>query len=183
MGITGASGMPYAAALLRALAGRRDVELHAVVSDAALKVMGHEPGLTLKDVERAAAAIHAADDIAAPPASGTWRHEGMIVCPCSMATLAAVAHGMSDNLIHRAADVCLKERLPLVLVPRETPLSVVHLRNMLAAAEAGAVILPAMPGFYQKPSGLEGLADSLAGKILDQLGIDHDLSPRWTEEA
>lgn len=181
LAVTGASGTVYAVSLVKALGYREDVELHVVISDAASKVLGLETDFPKDALTDAAAAVHAVDDIAAPPASGSWRHDGMIVCPCSMATLSAVATGFGHNLIHRAADVTLKERGRLVIVPRETPLSTIHLNNMLAATQAGAVILPACPGFYHGPETIEDLADQLAGKILDQLDIPHDLYKRWGE--
>jgi len=181
LAVTGASGTLYAVSLARALAATPDVELHLVVSDAARRVLELETDLAEDALTSLAAAVHLADDIAAPPASGSWVHHGMIVCPCSMATLSAVATGRADNLIHRAADVALKERRRLILAVRETPLSSIHLQNMLAADRAGAVILPACPGFYHRPATVEALADHLAGKILDQLDIPHDLYTRWGE--
>jgi 4-hydroxy-3-polyprenylbenzoate decarboxylase len=179
LALTGASGMPYARALLRALAAMDTVEARAIVSDAARKVMALEWPEGPAELERLAARVHGQDEAAAGPASGSWRHAGMVVCPCSMASLAAIATGAGQNLVHRAADVTLKEGRPLVLVARETPLSRVHLRNMLAASEAGAVILPACPAFYQGPQAIEDLADQIAGRVLDQLGLEHDLAPRW----
>lgn len=182
LAVTGASGLLYAGTLARELGNREDVELHVILSDAAREVMRHEDGLSEAELVRLAHALYAEKDIAAPPASGSWRHQGLIVCPCSMASLAAIAQGLGSNLVHRAADVALKEGLRLVLVPRETPLSSIHLKNMLAAREAGAVILPACPGFYHRPAGLADLAAHLAGKILDQLDIPHSLCGRWGEE-
>jgi 4-hydroxy-3-polyprenylbenzoate decarboxylase len=182
LAVTGASGMPYAASLTRALSGREDLELHLIVSEAARTVLAAETDLSVEDLCAGAAATYRESDIAAPPASGSWHNEGMIVCPCSMATLAAIAQGLGTNLIHRAADVALKERRRLVLVARETPVSIVHLRNMLAAAEAGAVVMPACPGFYHRPAGIGELADHLAGRVLDQFGIPHALSRRWGED-
>ena len=179
--VTGASGSIYAAALVRALAGRKDVELHVIVSDAARKVLALETDLEPDILTTGAHTAHNINDIAAPPASGSCQYEAMIICPCSMATLGTIANGCGTNLIHRAADVALKERKKLILVPRETPLSDIHLRNMLEASRAGAVILPAAPGFYHKPHSIEDLADHLAGKILDQAGISHDLFRRWGE--
>ncbi len=179
LAVTGASGLLYAGVLARELGGRPDVELHVILSRAAREVMAHESGLAEDELRGLAAAFHEETDIAAPPASGSWRHAGLVVCPCSMASLAAIANGLGQNLIHRAADVALKEGMKLVLVPRETPLSAIHLRNMLAAREAGAVILPACPGFYHAPRGLDDLAAHLAGKILDQLDIPHRLFERW----
>ena len=181
LAVSGASGTLYAAALVRELAGRDDVELHVIISEAARKVMALETDLAPDALTRGAVAAYDPSDIAAPPASGSWRHDGMIICPCSMATLSAVATGFGHNLIHRAADVALKERLRLVLVPRETPLSAVHLENMLTATRAGAVVLPASPGFYHRPATIEDLTAQLAGKILDQLDIPHDLFKRWGE--
>ncbi|MDD3311478.1 UbiX family flavin prenyltransferase [Pseudodesulfovibrio sp.] len=181
LAVTGASGAIYALSLARALSRCDGVELHLIVSDAARKVMALETDFSGDALAALADAVHPIGDIAAPPASGSWRHHGMIVCPCSMATLSAIATGRGDNLIHRAADVALKERRRLVLVPRETPLSSIHLRNMLAADRAGAVILPACPGFYHHPDDIGDLADQLAGKILDQLDIPHDLFARWGE--
>lgn len=181
LAVTGASGTVYAASLVKALGHRDDVELHVIISDAAQKVLSLETDFSPDVLMSGAHAIHTSDNIAAPPASGSWQHDGMIICPCSMATLSAVATGFGHNLIHRAADVALKERKKLVLVPRETPFSSIHLKNMLAATEAGAIILPASPGFYHRPETIEDLADQLAGKILDQLDIPHDLFQRWGE--
>lgn len=181
LGVTGASGSLYAVSLVNALADRDDVDLHVIVSDAAKKVLALETNHQEKALTAPACTVHDADDITAPPASGSWRHDGMIICPCSMATLSAVATGFGHTLIHRAADVCLKERKPLVLVPRETPLSAIHLQNMLTATRAGAIVVPASPGFYHRPETIEDLTDHLAGKILDQLDIPHDLYARWGE--
>ena len=179
LAITGASGTIYATSLIKALADNDDVDLHVIVSEAAKKVLSLETDLSPDALTIDAVTSHAPDDIAAPPASGSWLHDGMIICPCSMATLSAVASGFGHNLIHRAADVTLKERRKLILVPRETPLSSIHLKNMLTADRAGAVILPACPGFYHRPETIEDLADQLAGKILDQLDIAHTLYARW----
>lgn len=178
LAVTGASGTIYAAILAGALSRRDDVELHVIMSDAARQVMALETSFAPEQLTTGAT-VHQPEDIAAPPSSGSWRHDGMIICPCSMATLSAVATGFGHNLIHRSADVCLKERKPLIIVPRETPLSEIHLHNMLVATRAGAVILPASPGFYHRPETIEDLASQLAGKILDQLDIPHDLFKRW----
>ncbi|WP_338667291.1 UbiX family flavin prenyltransferase [Pseudodesulfovibrio methanolicus] len=180
LAISGASGSLYAASLIQGLVDRDDVELHVIVSDAAREVLALETGLQPDALTRGAT-VHAPDDIAAPPASGSWRHDGMIICPCSMATLSAVATGFGHTLIHRAADVTLKERRKLILVPRETPLSAIHLQNMLTATQAGAVILPACPGFYHRPATIADLTDQVAGKVLDQLDIPHSLFRRWGE--
>ncbi|MEF2146095.1 MAG: UbiX family flavin prenyltransferase [Desulfovibrionaceae bacterium] len=181
LAVTGASGSAYATALAGELGGRDDIELHLIISDAAREVMKRETGNSTVDLTGPACAAHKVSDIGAPPASGSWIHHGMIVCPCSMASLAAIANGMGNNLIHRAADVTLKENRPLILVPRETPLNEIHLRNMLQAKRAGATILPACPGFYHNPLSIADLVDHLAGRILDQLGISHQLSSRWGE--
>jgi flavin prenyltransferase len=178
LAVTGASGMLYAYRLARALSAT--TELHLIISGAARKVMAVESDFAPGDLIELAHTTYDPDDISAAPASGSWIHRGMVVCPCSMASLAAVARGLGSSLIHRCADVTLKEGRTLVLVPRESPLNEIHLRNMLAAAGAGAAILPACPAFYHRPSTLDDLADHLAGKILDRLGIDHELFPRWS---
>jgi 4-hydroxy-3-polyprenylbenzoate decarboxylase len=181
LAVTGASGPQYAFALARALSGRADVELHLILSEAARQVIHLEADFSPEELCSLAHAVHGEKDIAAGPASGSWRHAGMIVCPCSMASLAAIAQGLGTNLIHRAADVTLKEGRRLVLVPRETPFNRIHLTNMLAAQDAGATIVPACPGFYHKPRTIDDLLNHLAGRILDQLGIEHDLFTRWKE--
>lgn len=181
LAVTGASGPQYAMALARALSGRPDIELHLILSEAAKKVMALEADFGPEDLLTLAHASYSEKDIAAGPASGSWRHAGMIVCPCSMASLGAIAHGLGTNLIHRAADVTLKEGRKLVLVTRETPLNLIHIKNMLAAKEAGADIVPASPGFYHKPKTIDDLVNHLAGRILDQLGIDNALFKRWGE--
>ncbi len=180
--MTGASGMPYAAVLLRALFAA-DVEVHCIVSDAARLVLEHESDLALEDMVRGCAALYSQRDLAAGPASGSWRHGGMVVCPCSMASLAAIANGLGSNLVHRAADVTLKEGRPLVLVPRETPLNAIHLENMLRAKRAGAVILPPCPGFYHRPATIDDLLQQVVGRILDQLRVPYEMGPRWAEEG
>ena len=190
--ITGASGAIYALRTLRALLmlGKR-VDL--IVSDFGWMLLRDEGGFEGKRaefgdllaerygeaIEKGEMALHPHGDLAASISSGSVRSGGMVVVPCSMKTLAGIAHGFSGNLIERAADVTLKERRPLVLVPRETPMNLVHLRNMVAAAEAGAAILPAMPAFYQDPQTFEDLADFIAGRILNLLGISHALFPVW----
>jgi len=181
LAVTGASGTMYATALVKALGNREDLELHVIISDAAQKVLSLETDYSSDALMKGAHAIHAPDNIAALPASGSWQHDGMIICPCSMATLSAVATGFGHNLIHRAADVTLKERKKLIIVPRETPYNSIHLKNMLTADQAGAIILPASPGFYHRPETLEDLVNQLAGKILDQLDISHTLFKRWGE--
>ncbi len=191
LAVTGASGSPYAVRLLELLlAGGCSV--HLTVSPAAVQVFDREVGraisldkfdpesfLGVKSVDIRNLIYHHFRDFSAGIASGSFRTDGMVICPCSMGTLAAVAHGLSENLIHRAADVHLKERRKLILVPRETPLGLVQLRNMTAVTEAGAVVLPAMPGFYHRPQSVSDLIDFVVARICDQLGVDADLSARW----
>lgn len=179
---TGASGMPYAVRLARFLAAAPDIELHCIVSEAAKRVLELESDVTMAELAGLAHRTYAQNTLDAGPASGSWRHAGMVVCPCSMASLAAIAHGLGSNLIHRAADVSLKEGRPLVLVPRETPLSAIHLENMLAARRAGAVILPPSPGFYHRPRTVADLVDFVAARVLAALGIEHRLLAGWKEE-
>src|SRR5262245_33812266 len=194
--LTGASGAPYGVRLLEVLlrAGRA---VHLVISPAAVEVMERELGRAVRldhfdaaDLlgERAAGLdtsqlrYHHHQDFQAGIASGSFLTAGMAICPCSMGTVAAVAHGLSQNLIHRAADVHLKERRKLVLVPRETPLGLVQLKNLVACAEAGAVVLPAMPAFYTRPRTLRDAVDFVVGRVCDQLGVEHQLLKRWGEE-
>ncbi|MEV6280677.1 UbiX family flavin prenyltransferase [Nocardia sp. NPDC051832] len=179
IGITGASAPHLAVHLLTALHRLKTVETHLVVSRAAHRTLELEAGLRPDDLIGLADVYHQRGDIAASIASGSFRTMGMVVVPCSMKTLAAITHGYSDDLLARAADVCLKERRPLVLVTRETPLSLVHLRNMTAVTEAGAIVLPPVPAFYGQPASIEDLLAHLSGKILDQFGIEHELAPRW----
>ena len=192
MGISGASGSRYAVRLLEVLlqAGR---EVHLTISPAAQQVFAAEVGQSvsidrfkleslLPDVDPSGLRYWSHRNFSAGIASGSFRTAGMVICPCSMGTLAAISQGLSQNLIHRAADVTLKERRPLVLVPRETPLGVIQLRNMTAAADAGAVVLPAMPGFYHQPETIDDLVDFVVQRICDQLGVDVKLSQRWSED-
>src|SRR4249920_1933073 len=193
LAITGASGAIYATRTLAALLAR-GLHVELVVSDYGRRLLRDELGdaasletlaafLRTKygdDVDAGTINLHSNRDLGATIASGSHACAGMAIVPCSMKTLAGVAHGLSRSLIERAADVMLKERRPLVIVPRETPMSLPQLKNMVAAAEAGAMILPAMPAFYQQPKTIEDLADFLAGKILSALGFEHDLYPPWT---
>lgn len=179
LAVTGASGPQYAMALARALSGRQDIELHLILSEAARQVIGLEADFAPDELAALAHRTYSEKDIAAGPASGSWLHAGMVVCPCSMASLAAIAQGFGTNLIHRAADVTLKEGRRLVLVTRETPLNLIHIKNMLAAKQAGADIVPASPGFYHRPRTIEDLVNQLAGRVLDQLGVEHSLFTRW----
>ena len=179
--VTGASGMIYARELLSYFAGRPDLELHAVISAAGEQVLSLELGLTPKDL--APQAIwHKVDNFTSALASGSFRARAMVVVPCTMGTMGAIAQGVGGNLIHRAGEVFLKEKRPLILVVRETPLSLIHLKNLTRAAAAGATIFPACPGFYHCPQTLEDLARQLVGRILDHLDLEHHLGPRWGEK-
>ena len=153
------------------------------MSTASHRTIELETDLGVADVESLADVVHDPDDLAASISSGSFLTMGMVVAPCSMRTLASIAHGLEDNLLTRAAGVTLKERRPLVLVARETPLSLIHLRNMVAVTEAGATVLPPIPGFYHRPASIEDLIDQTTGKVLDQLGIEHQLFRRWSTPA
>jgi len=178
IGISGASGAIYGIRTLEILK-TLGIETHVIVSQWGLKNIEIETGKKLDHISSLCTKLYSNDSLAAPVSSGSFLHSGMIIVPCSMKTLASICNGQDDTLISRAAGVTLKESRRLVVVPRETPLSKIHLTNMLKLAEAGAVILPAMPGFYQKPTSIGDIIDHLVGKILDQFGIDHDLSVRW----
>ncbi len=192
LALTGASGMPYGMRLLECLLGA-GTRVYLLYSPAAQIVAKQELELTLPSQPAAAAAYFAErfaakpgqltvfgrEDWLAPVASGSNPADAMAICPCSMGTLGALAAGLADNLIERAADVMLKERRPLILVPRETPLSAIHLENMLKLARAGAVVLPPAPGFYGHPQSIGDLVDFIVARILDQLGVRHALGPRW----
>ncbi|MET0322904.1 MAG: UbiX family flavin prenyltransferase [Duganella sp.] len=177
--ITGATGAVYGVRLLQHLQHTAGVETHLLVSDAAVLTLHQETGLQRRDVEAMAHVVHKVRDIGASIASGSFQSEGMIVAPCSMKTLASVAHGLSDNLIARAADVVLKERRRLVLMVRETPFNLAHLRNMTAVTEMGGIIYPPLPGFYHRPASIEEMVDHTVGRVLDLFGIAHALTPRW----
>jgi 4-hydroxy-3-polyprenylbenzoate decarboxylase len=179
--ITGASGMIYARELLAYFAGRPDLELHAVISAAGEQVLQLELDLTPAQIAPGAV-WHRVDDFTALLASGSFRARAMVVAPCSMGTLGAIAQGAGRNLIHRAGEVFLKEKRPLILVVRETPLSLIHLKNLVRVAEAVATVMPACPGFYHRPASLDELARQFAGRILDHLGLEHQLGPRWGEK-
>ena len=179
IGISGASGAIYGIRLLEVLRGVAEVETHLVISGAARQTIALETDYTLAAVEGLADVTYRINDIAAAISSGSYATIGMVVVPCSMKTLAGVAHGLSRNLIERAADVMLKEKRRLVMVPRESPMSLPQLKNMVLCAEAGAMIMPAMPAFYQMPKTLDDLADFMAGKIISALGFDQDLYPTW----
>ena len=194
LALTGASGMPYGLRLLECLLAA-GTTVGLVYSPAAQIVAKQECDLVFPSQPREAArwfaeryrakpgqlAVYGRDDWMAPVASGSAPADAMAVCPCTMGTLGAIANGLADNLIERAADVALKERRPLVLVPRETPLSAIHLENMLKLARAGATILPPVPGFYGRPSSVDDLVDFVVARVLDHLGVAHALGPRWGE--
>jgi 4-hydroxy-3-polyprenylbenzoate decarboxylase len=195
LAFTGASGLQYGLRLLECLL-RADRRVFLLYSPAAQIVARQECGLALPAQPREATRMLSAryqardgqlrvfgrEDWMAPVASGSNPADAMAVCPCTMGTLAAIAHGLADNLIERAADVMLKERRPLILVPRETPLSTIHLENMLGLARAGAVILPPAPGFYARPQTVSDLIDFVVARVLDQLSVAHALGPRWGED-
>jgi flavin prenyltransferase len=177
--ISGASGPIYGVRLLEALREHTDFEVHLILSKGAAATIEYELDRSPESVAELADVVHDERNLAASLASGTFITRGMIVAPCSVKTLSGIATSMGDNLIVRAADVCLKERRPLVLVVRETPLHAGHLRLMQQATEAGAVVLPPVPGFYAKPKTIEELVDHTVMKALDQLGVHLDLVPRW----
>lgn len=183
--VTGASGAPYAVRLLEVLAAE-GAQVWLIVSSHGWRLLEEECGISsLPALQKRIGArwktiqVFEDDDRGARPASGSARTRGMLVCPCSMATLSAIAHGTSRSLIERAADVTLKERRPLLLVPRETPLSLIHLKNMVAVSEAGATVLPAAPGFYHQPTQVGELVDFVVQRVLDHLGLEVALVKRW----
>jgi 4-hydroxy-3-polyprenylbenzoate decarboxylase len=185
LAITGASGAPYGVRLLEVLAAHR-VPTWLLVSSHGWRLLEQECGIEGEPALRGATggdwqSVTAFDDKdrGARPASGSARTAGMVICPCSMGTVSAVAHGTSRSLIERAADVTLKERRPLILVPRETPLSLVHLRNLVAATEAGAMVLPAAPGFYHRPTKVAELVDFVVQRVIDHLGLEVEIGKRW----
>lgn len=188
VGVSGASGAPYALRLLQALSAA-GCALQLCISDAGVLVLRHELALAAEGREAVTAAflaragvtavVYEPDDLAAPPASGSSAPDAVVICPCSMSTAAHVALGTTRTLIHRVADVALKERRTLLVVPRETPLHQVHLRRLLELAEAGALVVPAMPGFYARPASLEDAVDHVVGKVLAVLGFEQTLFPPW----
>ena len=178
VGVSGASGVIYAIRLLETLK-EANIETHLVMSTAARETIVLETEYSVSQVESLASQNYRFNDISSALASGSFRTDGMVIIPCSMKTLAGVASGYADNLILRAAEVTLKEKRPLIMEPRETPLTTIHIENMLRAARAGATILPAMPGFYSRPRSLEDIVNGLVSKVLDQLRIDNNLARRW----
>ena len=186
--ITGASGAPYAVRLIESLAAAaRPVQL--IVSSHGFRLLDTEMGITSLAELRTRVGARAWDmhvtvfddgDRGAAPASGSALNDGMVICPCSMGTLSAIAAGSSRSLVERAADVALKERRKLILVPRETPLSAIHLENMLRVTNAGAVVMPAAPGFYHRPTSIDDLVNFVVARVLDHLGVSHSLVSRWS---
>jgi 4-hydroxy-3-polyprenylbenzoate decarboxylase len=189
--ITGASGAPYAVRLIESLvAAKRPVQL--IVSSHGLRLLDTEMGISTVDALRSRIGAAKWDenitvfddgDRGAAPASGSALNDGMVICPCSMGTLSAIAAGSSRSLVERAADVALKERRKLILVPRETPLSAIHLENMLRVTRAGAVVMPAAPGFYHRPTSIDDLVNFVVARVLDHLGVSHSIGSRWTGES
>jgi len=185
LAVTGASGAPYARRLIEVLAASQ-VPTWLIVSSHGWRLFEAECGIAdLQGLQAATGGdwssitVYPDTDRGAKPASGSQQTAGMVVCPCSMGTVAAIAHGTSRSLVERAADVTLKERRPLILMPRETPLSLIHLRNMTLATEAGAVLMPAAPGFYHRPGRVEDLVDFMVQRILDHLGLEISIAKRW----
>jgi len=177
--ITGATGATYGVQLLKRLQAIAGVETHLVVSDAANLTLHQELDLQRRDVEALADIVHRNRDIGAAIASGSFQVDGMVIAPCSMKTLAAVAHGLSDNLVTRAADVILKERRRLVLMVRETPFNLAHLRNMTAVTEMGGIIFPPLPGFYHRPATIADMVEHTVDRVVDLLGIENAQAARW----
>jgi 4-hydroxy-3-polyprenylbenzoate decarboxylase len=178
IGISGASGVCYGIRLIEVL-GEAGCMIHLVMTEAAENIIEIETDTDPSEVAAMADRVYSPRDFTAPIASGSHRFDAMVVAPCSMRTLAGIASGLSDTLITRTADVCLKERRKLIVLPRESPLGLIHLRNMVTVTEAGATVLPPCPGFYPKPRSLEEIVDVVVGRVLDVLGVDHRLYDRW----
>ena len=177
--ISGASGAVYGARLLQVLQGTPGVQTHLVVSDAGWRNLRHELDMDRASVEALAHQVHDVRNVGAAIASGSFQCHGMVVAPCSMRTLAAIAHGLADNLLTRAADVALKERRRLVLMVRESPLHLTHLRNMVAVTEMGGIVCPPLPAFYLRPQTVGEVVDTSVARVLDLIGVEHSLMPRW----
>jgi 4-hydroxy-3-polyprenylbenzoate decarboxylase len=177
--ITGATGAVYGVRLLELLRATPGIETHLIVTPAGWMNIDQELQRSRNEVEALASVVHGVRDVGASLASGSFQTDGMVVAPCSMKTLAAVAHGLSDNLVTRAADVVLKERRRLVLLARETPLNLAHLRNMTAVTEMGGIVFPPLPAFYHRPQGIDDLIDHTCARVLDLFGVEHRLAPRW----
>ena len=181
--ISGASGAVYGVRLLQMLAELDEVETHLTVSAAGLLNLQQELGMNREQLERLAHVSHPIQDVGAAIASGSFRSEGMVVAPCSMRTLAAIAHGLSDNLITRCADVTLKERRRLILMVRESPLNLAHLRNMTSVTEMGGIVFPPVPGFYHRPQTIAQMVDQTVSRVIDLLGLPQTEAPRWSGMA
>ena len=177
--ISGASGAVYGARLLQVMQPMPGIETHLVVSDAGWRNLEHELDMDRASIEALAHQVHDVRNVGAASASGSFQCAGMVIAPCSMRTLAAVAHGLSDNLLTRAADVVLKERRRLVMLVRESPLHLTHLRNMVAVTEMGAIVCPPLPAFYLRPQSVGDIVDYSVARALDLLDVPHDLAPRW----
>ena len=180
LAITGASGVIYGKRLLEVLRNK-NVDTYLVISQAAERIIAHELGITKKSLENLANHVYEVNDWSSPLVSGSFKTDAMVIAPCSMKTLAGIANGFAENVILRAADVMLKEKRKLILVPRETPLNTIHLRNMLDLAKQGAIIVPAMPAYYHKPKSIDALVNFVVGRVLDVLGIEHNLYRSWQE--
>jgi len=181
IGVSGASGSILAVRLLEVLRDQPDVEVHLITTPAALRTLTLEmPDYPVSRLRELVDEVHDCRDIAAPPSSGTWPHDGMAIVPCSISSASAIALGLGTNLLLRAADVTLKERRNLVVVPRETPLHLGHLQTLARLAELGACVVPPMLAFYQKPKTMADLVDHVVARVLDQLHIEHDLQPPWS---
>ena len=178
--MTGASGVIYGKRLLEVLQSKK-IETHLVISEASKKIIKHELRESEKTLEKLANYVYKINDWNSPIVSGSFKTDGSVIIPCSMKTLAGIANGFADNVILRAADVTLKEKRKLIVVPRETPLNTIHIRNLLELSKQGVYIIPAMPAFYHKPNSIKDLVDFVVGRVLDALEIEHDLYKRWQE--
>jgi 4-hydroxy-3-polyprenylbenzoate decarboxylase len=183
VGITGASGAIYGIRLLEALSSTENVETHLIVSEAAEAIIEYETGRRIEDVKELASFSYDIRDMGAPIASGSFKTDGMIVAPCTVKTMSAIANSYSENLLIRVGDVTIKERRRLLLLVRETPLHIGHLRNMERLCEMGAIIMPPVPAFYHKPQTIQDIVDHTVGKMLDLFGIEHSLFQRWSGVA
>jgi flavin prenyltransferase len=181
IGMTGATGAIYGVRMLQVLQTQEEWESHLIISSAGVVNLKHEMNMKRAELTQLADVVHGIDDIAASISSGGFKTEGMIIAPCSMKTLAAVAHGFGDNLISRSADVVLKERRRLVVMPRETPLNLIHIRNMASVTEMGGIMFPPMPAFYSKSDSVMGMVNETVGRVLDMFGVNVDgLYTPWT---
>ncbi|MFP4654919.1 MAG: UbiX family flavin prenyltransferase [Methanohalobium sp.] len=179
VGISGASGIQYGIRLVQILSNMDNVFTHLVITDSAKKLIGIETDYSVIEIEGMASRAYNEKDFTAPIASGSHLFAGMIVAPCSMKTLGSIANGITDNLLTRTADVCLKERHKLVLMTRETPLNQIHIENMLKITQAGGTVLPACPGFYSGPQTIDDLINTMSGRALDLMGIENEIFTRW----